>query len=276
MQVQPSKLNWLANPVVSAPSLAWRNGVNATTTRALPEETAIALTYDRTSFAVMMASPADLRDFSIGFSISEGIISNISDITELEIVIVEAGIECRMSLGPNSRDALDSRRRKISGPSGCGLCGIDSLEQAARPLKRLHSAARIPATKIAGGMARLAGHQIMNQLTRAVHGAGFLNPLNGEMLVREDIGRHNALDKLIGAVLTKGEAPAAGAVLLTSRVSIELIQKAAIFGAPVLAAISAPTARAVREAEQAGITLIAIVRDDGFEIFTHPERILLD
>jgi FdhD protein len=223
----------------------------------------------------MMATPQDLEDFATGFSLSEGIIESAADITELEIVPVQAGIECRMSLTPARREALETRRRKIAGPVGCGLCGIDSLEQAVRPPRPVNSPLRMQASAIAEGFARMAQLQVLNQQTRAVHAAAFLTP-DGAVLVREDVGRHNALDKLIGAAARAGVHGAAGAVLLTSRVSIELIQKTAIFGAPILAAISVPTARAVREAEAANITLIAIARDDGFEIFTHAERIVTD
>jgi FdhD protein len=265
----------IPEPSFVAAALTWRRaGTASPITRALPEETAVALTYDRVSFAVMMASPMDLRDFAIGFSLSEGIIEAISDITALDIVPQDAGIECRMSLIPARREALESRRRKIAGPVGCGLCGIDSLEQAVKPSRPVQSPARIAAAAIADGFARMAHLQTLNQQTHAVHAAAFLNPASGEILLREDVGRHNALDKLIGAAAAADVQPGAGAVLLTSRVSIELIQKTAMFGAPILAAISVPTARAVREAKAAGMTLIAVARDDGFEIFTHSERII--
>ncbi len=263
----------LPDPVARAAPRAWRSGKTGTTIRALPEEVAVALTYDRVSFAVMMASPADLEDFALGFSLSEGIVQTASDIADLAIVAVEAGIECRMSLLPARRQALEQRRRRIAGPVGCGLCGLDSLEQAVRPLPRLRSALRLDAETIAAGMARMAAHQTMNRETRAVHAAACLTP-DGAILLREDIGRHNALDKLIGAATRAGMAPASCALLLTSRVSLDLIQKAAVFGSPLLVAVSVPSARAVREAEAAGITLIAVARDDGFEVFSHPERVV--
>jgi FdhD protein len=260
----------MTDPVFRAPATAFRNGARIATTRALPEEVAVALTYDRAGFAVMMATPRDLEDFACGFSLSEGIIEQREDITALEIVHVENGIECRMSLTPARRERLEARRRKIAGPVGCGLCGIDSLAEAVRPAKPVVSHFQIGAGDISNGFTQLARAQTLNRETRAVHAAAFL--ARETLLVREDVGRHNALDKVIGAALTQNAAQ--GAILLTSRVSIELIQKTAAFGAPILAAISVPTARAVREAEAAGITLIAVAREDGFEIFTHPERIL--
>lgn len=260
--------------IAQAPATAWRNGAQKPATRALPEEVAVALSYERESFAVMMASPTDLEDFCTGFSLSEGIISNIADITALDIVTVEAGIECRMSLAAPAREKLQARKRRIAGPVGCGLCGLESLQEASRKLPRVTADARFTAQDIATAFRRMASAQTLNQATRAAHAAAFLTP-DGSLLLREDIGRHNALDKLIGAAAHQGGTGASGAVLLTSRVSLDLIQKTAAFGAGILAAISVPTARAVREAEEAGITLIAVARDDGFEIFTHPARILL-
>jgi FdhD protein len=254
-------------------SQAWRNGAVTNHPRLLPEETPIALTYNRVTFAVMLASPQDLSDFAIGFSKSEGIIHNITEIDDLEIHHFEHGIECRITLNTPRATVLESRRRRIAGPVGCGLCGIDSLEQAALPAKTVQSSVRISASKIAEAFTAMEQQQTLNRQTHAVHAAAFLNA-SGQLLLREDIGRHNALDKLIGAALAAGEQPAAGAILVSSRISVELIQKTAAFGAPILAAISVPTARAVREAESAGLTLIGIARQDGFEIFTHPDRIL--
>lgn len=266
-------MSLVPNPTKRVAVTSWRGGSIAVSSRTVPEETAIAITYNRVSFAVMMATPQNLEDFAIGFSLSEGIINNISEITELEIIPVEAGIECRMSLTLARRDALDTRRRKIAGPVGCGLCGIDSLHQAIRPAAKVTSHLQLNAADLADAIRRITRLQTLNHETRAVHAAAFFNPAANEILLREDVGRHNALDKLIGAA-TRNQQPAGqGAILLTSRVSIELIQKTASFGAPIIAAISVPTVRAIREADAAGITLIAVARDDGFEIFTHPERI---
>jgi len=262
-------------PAVSHVSAnAWRGTERAGRERAVPEEVAVALSYDRETFAVMMASPSDLEDFAIGFSLSEGIIGSTADITAFATVVVDEGIECRMTLAPRLREQLQARRRRIAGPVGCGLCGLDSLKEASRALPKVIASAQMSAVAIADAFKHMSRLQLLNAETRAVHAAAFVTPLHADPLVREDIGRHNALDKLIGAVARRGDAPEAGAVLLTSRVSLDLIQKAARFGAGILAAISVPTARAVREAQEAGITLIAVARDDGFEIFTHPERVL--
>ncbi len=245
----------------------------SSTSRTLPQETAVVLTYDRVSFAVMMASPAELEDFALGFSLTERIIESQSDITSLEIVTLPDGIECRMSLVPLRRDALEARRRHIAGPAGCGLCGIDQLAEAVRPPAQVTACRQISAAELAAALARLPALQTLNRQTHAVHAAAFFTPGDDRLFVREDVGRHNALDKLVGAVTREGLQGEHGIVLLTSRVSIELIQKTAALGAGILAAVSVPTARAVQEAERAGITLIAVARDDGFEIFSHPERI---
>jgi FdhD protein len=221
----------------------------------------------------MLASPLDLQDFAIGFSLSEGIVASAADITTFEIVELPAGIECRMDLAPSRRAALETRRRRIAGPAGCGLCGMDSLAEAIRPPRKVTSNLTVTPAQMTAAMARLPALQSLNAATRAVHAAGFYNPATDAILVREDVGRHNALDKLIGALHCAGTDPAEGVVLLTSRVSIELVQKAAMLGAGILAAVSVPSARAVRDADAAGITLIAVARDDGFEIFTHPQRV---
>jgi FdhD protein len=260
-------------PVSKVSVIAWR-GQPSQTDRMVPEEVAVAMTYDRVTFAVMMASPLDLHDFAVGFSLSEGIIENPADITEFELAVLPLGLECRMALTPARREALEGRRRRIAGPVGCGLCGIDSLTEAVRPSARVKASLSLPAQEIMLALARLPKLQHLNAETRAVHGAAFYTPADGALLVREDVGRHNALDKLIGAVRRRGDTGGQGVVLLTSRVSIELIQKTAALGASILVAVSVPSARAVRDAQIAGITLIAVARDDGFEIFTHPERII--
>ena len=260
------------DPVTHVTVKAWRDRF-LQMDRKLPEESAVALSYDRVTFAVMMASPQDLHDFAIGFSLSEGIIQSPDDILSYELAVLPLGLECRMELRPDRREALEARRRRIAGPVGCGLCGMDSLVEALRPPQRVAPTITVPAPKIAAAIRRLPELQVLNRETRAVHAAAFYTQADDALLVREDVGRHNALDKLIGAVKRAGRQGPEGVVLLTSRVSIELIQKTAALGAEIIVAVSVPSARAVREAEAAGMTLIAVARDDGFEIFTHPERI---
>jgi len=241
--------------------------------RTIPEETAIALTYNGGTYAVMMGTPQDLPDFAIGFSLSEGIVPCREDIHSLEVVDLDDGIELRMWLSPAHAELLNQRRRHIAGPTGCGICGIDSIAEAVRPAAVVAGGRSFAPREIMAAMASLAPLQKINIETRAVHAAAFWTEARGIVALREDVGRHNALDKLAGALAREQVAASEGMVLLTSRVSVEMVQKTAAMGAPLLVAVSAPTALAVRMAEAAGITLVAIARADGFEIFTHPERI---
>ncbi len=263
----------LPAPIVRVRPTGWRLGEVVERARSLPEETAVCLSYDRVSHAVMMATPADLEDFALGFSLNEGIIARAADLLELAIQPTEHGIELRMWLAESCGDAFLQRRRQMAGPVGCGLCGLESLAEAMRPPPAVTSDLRLSEAAIGAAVAALPRAQELHRQTGAVHAAGFWTPERGLVELREDVGRHNALDKLAGALARTGRSAAGGAVVMTSRVSIELVQKAAAMGAPVLIAISAPTALAVRAAEAAGMTLIAVARSDGFEVFTHPERL---
>lgn len=242
--------------------------------RSLPEETPVALVFDGTTAAVMMASPADIGDFAMGFALTEGFIRGPQDVTDFEIVTHSMGIEARFWLSADRAETVGQRRRNMLGPVGCGLCGIDSLEEALRSLPVLKAGgARLTCGAVRQATDALRAHQPLHDQTRAVHAAGFMDATGDIILAREDVGRHNALDKLIGGLLADGIDPASGAIVLSSRVSVEMVQKTVIAGCPVLLAVSAPTAHALRLAEGARLTLAAFARGGSFDIYAHPERI---
>ncbi len=249
-------------------------GLVSSSSRFVPEEVPIAFSYAGSTHAVMMASPDDLEDFAVGFSLAEGIIERADEVVAIEAIEAGEGIDVQVTLKDMTADALIARRRRMAGPVGCGLCGIESIEQATRAVRSVGSDhVRLTAREIADATSMLAAAQDLNRQTRAVHAAGFYCPHEGLVAIREDVGRHNALDKLVGAVLLGGWAANLGAVVVTSRLSVEMVQKTAALGAPILIAISAPTALAIRTATAAGITLIGIARDEDFEIFTRPDRV---
>ncbi|MGR3545329.1 MAG: formate dehydrogenase accessory sulfurtransferase FdhD [Paracoccus sp. (in: a-proteobacteria)] len=264
----------LPDPLARVQAVHVRPGSRAAAQRVVPEETPVALVYDGTTHAVMMATPADIEDFAIGFSLTEGIVTGTGQIASCEIVTHDKGVEARIWLAEDRGDALAARRRTLAGPVGCGLCGIDSLDQAVRALPDRHGAGPVLSVEeIAGATESLRGWQPLHDQSRAVHAAGFLMPGQGVVLAREDVGRHNALDKLIGAMARQGHQAGQGAFVLTSRVSVEMVQKCAMAGGCVLIAVSAPTAHALRLATGAGITLAAFARGEGFDLFCHPERL---
>lgn len=247
----------------------------ATPDRPLAEEVPLALVYNGSTLAVMMGTPADLEDFATGFSLTEGIVTDPADLGDIEVLHHASGIELRMWLPKEQTLAMQARRRALTGPVGCGLCGIDSLDQAIRPIPALlPDSLHLTASDISAAMEGLRAAQPLHDETRAVHAAGFYIPGQGIIAAREDVGRHNALDKLCGALARACVSPQSGAIVLTSRVSVDMVQKCAMIGAPALIAASAPTTAGVQLAESAGITLVARAAGNCAQIFTHPARIL--
>ena len=263
----------MRTPAATVDSTVWRRAGATDGKRLVPEEAAVAFSYDGGTYAVMMATPRDLEDFAIGFSLSEGIVQSPDDIDLLDVVPLDDGIELRMWLAQSKADHLSERRRHIAGPTGCGICGIDSIAEAVRPAAIVAHGRSFSPLQIMTAMQAVPPLQKINMETRTVHAAAFWTPARGIVALREDVGRHNALDKLAGVIAQENVSAGEGMVLLTSRVSVEMVQKTAAMGAPMMVAVSAPTALAVRMADAAGITLAAIARADGFEVFTHPGRI---
>jgi len=266
-----------ASPVVPLPARcvarqAWRNGSTVLGERTLAEEVPVAFSYDGATHAVLMATPDDLEDFALGFSYTEGIVTTPAEIAELAVVSVTEGIVLRMWLAGARSDAFAARRRRFVGPAGCGMCGLESLAEANRTIPMARYDLRVSRQDIEEAVAALPASQLLNMQTRAVHAAAFWRP-DQDLVLREDVGRHNALDKLAGALLHADWPASTGIIVLSSRISIELVQKAAMMGAAIIVGVSAPTALAVRIANATGLTLVGIARDDGFEVFTHPDRI---
>ncbi|WP_425072143.1 formate dehydrogenase accessory sulfurtransferase FdhD [Sagittula sp. S175] len=261
-------------PTTSAPGWSHRAEATYAIHRTLPEEVPVAVVFNGTTQAVMMATPADIADFAWGFALTEGAITDATQVEAFEVVEHAQGIEARFWVSDDRAEALAERRRSMAGPVGCGLCGIDSLEQAMRAVPRVEGTAlRLSRDEVAGATDALRDGQVLHDLTRATHAAGFMVPGQGIVALREDVGRHNALDKLIGAMVRGDIDPGTGAAVMTSRLSVELVQKCAVAGIPALIAVSAPTAQAVRLATEAGLTLAAFARGGGFDTYTHPFRI---
>ena len=236
--------------------------------RLLARERAVALSFNGTTQAVMMATPQDLVDFAYGFALTEAI-ARPEEIEEVTVVEGARGIDVQSWLVPEAEARLAARRRSMAGPVGCGLCGIDSIDQALRDLPPVKRDFQMSPAEVMAAIAALPRQQPLQDLTRASHCAGFWA---GDLqATREDVGRHNALDKLAGHLIR--QAATAGAIVLTSRVSIDMVQKVAALDMPILIAVSAPTADAVALADQLNITLVALARPERFELFTHPQRI---
>ena len=263
----------------------WRNGVVSQAIDKVAEEVPIALIYNGVSHAVMLATPQDLEDFALGFSLSEGILHSKSELYDVEIIIQPQGIELRLDVATEAFVMLKERRRNLVGRTGCGLCGAESLALALRlPAKTADSSENTPssiyaasspvlnASSIIKAFRTIQTTQVLQQATGATHACAWVSADGKVQLLREDVGRHNAMDKLIGA-LAKLPRQDEGFVLTSSRASVEMVQKVAIAGFTILAAISAPTGLAVRIAEDYGVTLIGFLRNNQFVIYTHEHRI---
>lgn len=275
------KTTLIATAALSEVSVTrWRDGALSKATDQVAEEVPVAIIYNGISHVVMLATPQDLEDFAHGFSLSEGILQDKSELYSIEIVVQNQGIELQCEVASEAFAKLKERRRNLTGRTGCGLCGAESLDQALR-LPEI-SANRQPSIKAACSLVgadsiiaafhAIQQKQTLQQATGATHACAWVNE-NGEVqLLREDVGRHNAMDKLIGA-LAKLPPQNPGFVLTSSRASVEMVQKVAVAGYNLLAAISAPTGLAIRVAEAYGVTLVGFLRDHQFVIYTHLNKI---
>lgn len=239
------------------------------------EEVPVAFVYGGKPHVVMLCTPSDLEDLAIGFTLSEEIASSASDISRVDVVRHARGIEVQMELPPDAQARVANRTRALAGRTGCGLCGIDAIDNAIRAPRVITSAARFTSAAITHAGESLASQQPVNNETRAVHAAAWADADGALRIVREDVGRHNALDKVIGGLASAKTDASSGFFVVTSRASYELVQKVAVTGSPLLAAVSRPTGLAIRFAEEANLTLVGLLRGQSANIYSHPGRISL-
>lgn len=252
----------------------WDGKVQSVVQDLVAEEVPVAMIYNGISHAVMLATPENLEDFAIGFSLSEGIVHSAKEVYGIEVTSIEAGIEISMTIASERFLALKERRRNLVGRTGCGICGTERLEDAVRHAPKVRSGVTVYPETLHEAFDELRGYQRLHALTGAVHAAAWADRDGKVALVREDIGRHNALDKLIGVMARSGLNFDTGFVVFTSRASSEMVQKSATVGITLIAAISAPTGLAIRLAEESGVTLVGFARQLSHTVYTNPERIL--
>lgn len=262
-----------AKPLLEVAARQWSAAGITDRAEQIVEETPVVIVYNAIPHVVMMATPADLEDFVLGFSITEELIRSPADLRDVKVIRYGQGIEVQATVDEACEAVIASRARRLSGRTGCGICGTDSIDSVMKTLHPVRAGRPVRPAAIEQALAALAGKQQLNAASGAVHAAAWARVDGAVEEVREDVGRHNALDKLIGALLRRSADPETGFILVTSRASFEMVQKAAVFGAPLLAAISGPTGLAVRVAEQSRMTLVGFARGDRLTIYTHPERV---
>ncbi|MDD2660571.1 MAG: formate dehydrogenase accessory sulfurtransferase FdhD [Methylococcales bacterium] len=251
----------------------WRGGLHERKQDYIAEEAPVSLVYNGIPHVVMLATPTDLEEFALGFSITEGIIKSPHELLSARVYNRSNGIEVQLKIPDHRFQCLTDKGRNLTGRTGCGLCGASTLRQAIRQPAPVKGDLSLSADDLHDALTNLKKHQKLNQLTGAVHAAAWAAPGQGILNIREDVGRHNALDKLIGFLLRTGKDLSAGFVIVTSRASYEMVQKTAWVGITLLAAVSAPTGLAIRLANETGLTLIGFARDDQHVIYTHPQRL---
>jgi FdhD protein len=252
----------------------WLGDNHSTVNDCIAEEVPVSLVYNGEPHVVMLATPTNLEDFALGFSLTEGIVASPSELLSTHVYNRSNGIEIRLQIPEQRFCGLEGKGRNLTGRTGCGLCGATTLKQAIKHTEALSQTLNLPVNEMVSALTAIDEKQQLNKLTGAVHAAGWAKPGRGLLHVREDVGRHNALDKLIGLLHRIGEDPASGFVVITSRASYEVVQKAASVGISLLAAMSAPTGLAVRLAEEAGLTLVGFARRNQHVVYTHPEHLI--
>ena len=251
----------------------WKAGELTRATDFVTEEVPVALVYHGVPHVVMLASPADLEDYAVGFTVSEGLVGDPSEIQSVEVERGAESIEVRIGIAGERFSELLRRRRNLTGRSGCGLCGAETVEEAIRPPVQVANGPTVTAADLHAALLQLESLQPINARTGSIHAAAWALPGKGIQFVREDVGRHNALDKVIGALVRSGTDVTTGYAVITSRASFEMVQKAAAAGITCMVAVSAPTALAIRMAEQTGLTLVGFARRDRHVIYAHPHRL---
>lgn len=237
------------------------------------EERPVALHYYRLPYVVMLASPADLEDLGVGFTLSEGIVDAADEIRGVELVRDGENLAVHLNITGDRLSRILQRQRNLTGRTGCGLCGVESVEEAIRHPAAVGAGVRVTSAEIHAELAKLQTQQPLNLKTGSVHAAAWALPGKGIQLVREDVGRHNALDKVIGALTRAKTDLSAGYLIITSRASYEMVQKAATVGVSLVVAVSAPTALAIDLATETGVTLIGFARADRHVVYAHPQRL---
>jgi len=259
----------------TARRIGFASAGDASMTRTVPVEAPIAIEYNGLGYAVMMATPEDLEDFARGFTLSEGLVEDVVQIEDIDIHEAPGGWIVRMALPHSAMEPVIARARTRVSESSCGLCGMDNIAEVLRPLPRVTARISVTRDAIADALASLSSHQPRGGATGAMHAAAFCTPDGAILAAAEDVGRHNALDKLIGRLAHAGTDPSTGFVLLSARCSFELVEKTVRIGAPLLVTISAPTSLAVERAAQAGLALVALARQDSALIFGDPHDIIV-
>jgi FdhD protein len=260
--------------LLEVPATRWEQGKPTELTERVVEETPVAIVYNGIPHVVMMATPTDLEDFALGFSLTEELIQSPADLERLEVVRYSRGIEIQATVAERCAAVIAERTRRLTGRTGCGICGADGVDAVLKQIHPVRGGGPVTVGALQRALAALGEDQPLNAASGAVHAAAWARADGTLVLVREDVGRHNALDKLVGAVVKEGLDRGAGFVVVTSRASFEMVQKTAVLGAPLLAAISGPTGLAVRVARESGVTLVGFARGSRFTVYTHPDRLV--